>query len=170
MTTPFQLPYTLAESEAANRDWKASCGHHSIAAATRATLAQVKEACPKLCGWMNPTMVGQTLTGLRVPFTLDPVEAGKHPYLEMVEGNQGKPRIFRVQFDGPWMEGPVAGRYRHTHYIACLPQGIVEPMLNPCVIRTHEAWFELAEDMYKHVVKHCTGFHFTHVWNVKPKL
>ncbi len=92
------------------------------------------------------------------------VKIGQHPYIEMIEGNTGHSRIFRVQFEGPWMKGPIVGQYRHTHYIACLNEGIVEPMTDPCEIMQHEEWVHLVEGMYPHVVSRCTGFHFTHAW------
>lgn len=160
------LPYTEAESEAATREWKAMCGHHSISAATGLPLERVKKSGVKLCGWMNPTMVSQCLAGMKMEYAFKPVSDEKDFYLEMVDGNEGKPRIFRVQFLGPWMNGPVAGQYRKTHYIACLNEGIVEPMLDPCKIIQHEEWVELALGMYPDCVKHSTGFRFTHAWSI----
>lgn len=160
------LPYTQSESQKAHREWKASCGHHSIAAATNRSLDDVRKSGVKLCGWMNPRMVSQCLSSMEVDFHLAFVSPQKHPYMEMVDGNQGQQRIFRVQFTGPWMDGPVAEQYRHTHYIACLQSGIVDPILNPCKIMQHEDWWDIAEEMYQTIVKRCEGYHFSHVWNV----
>lgn len=160
------LSYTAAESEIASREWKASCGHHSIAAAANRPLDGVKNSGIKLCGWMNPTMVSKALEAMNVACSLLPIAPDRHPYIEMVEGNQGQQRILRVQFDGPWMTGPVAGQYKRTHYIAVLQSGVMEPMLEPCEIMSHEDWWELADGMYKHVTPRCTGYHFTHVWNI----
>lgn len=161
-----KLPYTQAESERASRGWKASCGHHSIAAAANQPLEAVKTSGIKLCGWMNPTMVSQALLAMQVKYVKDAIPPGQHPYIELVEGNHGGSRIFRVQFEGPWMQGPVAGQYKHTHYIACLPSGIMEPMLKPAEILPHEEWWDVAEGMYKHAVRGCTGYHFTDVWKI----
>lgn len=111
-------------------------------------------------------MVSQALHGMGVPFFLNTIAPTQHPYMEMVDGYRDLPRIFRVQFEGPWMKGPVAGQYKRTHYIACLEDGIMEPMLEPWEVMVHEEWWDLAEGMYKHVLKGCTGYHFTHAWHI----
>lgn len=111
-------------------------------------------------------MVSQCLAGMQVRYALKIIDPVKDFYREMVEGNEGKPRIFRVQLLGPWMNGPIAAQYRHTHYIACLDAGIVEPMLDPCEIIQHEEWVELAMAMYPECIKRCTGFCFTHAWTI----
>lgn len=115
---------------------------------------------------MNPSMVSQCLAGMQVRHFLKIVDPVKDFYLEMVEGNEGMPRIFRVQFLGPWMKGPVAAQYRQTHYIACLNEGIVDPMIEPCEIIQHEEWVELAMAMYPECIKRSTGFCFTHAWTI----
>lgn len=163
------LPYTQAESDRASKEWKASCGHHSIAAATSRSLDAVKNSGIKLCGWMNPTMVTQCLRSLGVAFEslLIPYDPGVHPFAHMVfEKSPVRPRIFRVQFEGPWMKGPIPGRYRQTHYIASLEQGVVEPIYEPAEIMEHADWLDLADHGYKKCIKNCTGYHFTHVWEI----
>lgn len=160
------LPYTAEESDHAHREWKATCGHHSIAAATHRPLHAIRDSGVRLCGWMNPTMVSQCLRSLGADFTLKPIAADQHPYLEFVDGNTGLDRIFRVQFLGPWMQGPVTGQYRKTHYIACLQRGILDTIYSPTTILSHEAWYEDAQEFYPQSSKGCTGFCFTHAWSI----
>lgn len=163
-----QLPYTETESELAAKEWKARCGHHSIAAAANLPLNAIKESGIKLCGWMNPTMIERCLTALSVGFTTRKVEVGKHPYLALVDGNDGSERIARVQFLGPWMLGPITGQYRQTHYIAVMQRGIMDPALGCCEVRSHEEWLELATEWYPKLINRCDGFSISHVWNLTP--
>lgn len=111
-------------------------------------------------------MVSECLSRMQVDFSREVIDPRKDTYLEMVDGNKGQQRIFRIQFEGPWMNGPAAAQYRKTHYIACLQSGIVDPMYDPCEIVQHEEWMDLALVMYPELVKKCTGYHSTHVWNI----
>lgn len=162
-----KLPYTKEQSEHASRVWKARCGHHSIAAATGRTLEAVRTSGIKLCGWMNPTMIAQSLDGMKAPFVLHKLPPLDHPYLALIEENYHPSQILRVQFLGPWMNGPTAYQYQFTHYIACVDGQIMDPITNPCFIQSAESWIDWAGDIYTKGVPNCTGFKFTHAWAVE---
>jgi len=160
------LPYTEAESDAAHRKWKARCGHHSIAAVTGKPLDAVRDSGIKLCGWMNPTMITQCLVALDAGFIHQRLPDYAHPYEAFLGANYDATRILRVQFLGPWMKGPVAGQYRHTHYIAFLAGAIMDPVIDCCLLLSADDWIVWACENYPQVIKQCTGFAFTHYWNL----
>lgn len=161
MTAP-PLPFTAAESSAAHDDWNASCGHHSLAAACGVSLEAVRRALPVLTrGWMNPTMIGQTLTALRRGFSLQRQQFGTAPF------EQRGPCIYRIQFEGSWLnpEVPATVAYRYTHYIAVKDGHVLDTALevDPLWIPWN-TWFPRASAEYPATVKRCTGWHFTHLW------
>ena len=165
------LLYTKDEAEAAHKAWKSSCGHFSCAAASGKTLDDVKRSRVALKGWMNPTMITTCLDGMGMKFEkrLIPYDPTVHPFAHMVfEKAPVLPRIFRVQFEGPWMKGPVTGRYKHTHYIASLEKGVMDPIYEPSEILEHAEWLDLAPEWYAKCIKNCTGYHFTHAWTIIP--
>lgn len=157
-----KIPYTVEESETANREWMASCGHHSIASAAGVSLADVKAACSKLCGWMSPTMIEETLLALGCRYS---VVKGKF---------SGKPAsrinerwIMRVQFEGSWLKPgvPAGAAYQRTHYIAAGDGLVMDTMRHSNVLCTAEEWENLqAENVAK--VKSATGYYFTHLWQI----
>ena len=164
------MPLCFTESDVleAFKQWKATCGHNACAAAAGKTLEDVRVSGVALKGWMNPTMITQCLTGMKVPFRSwkVPVDARIHPFAHMIfEKGPVLPRIFRVQFEGPWMSMPPRFQYRYTHYITSLEEGVVEPMWQPWHPLPHHEWLEFA-DQYPQFIKRCTGYHFTHVWEI----
>ncbi|WP_395736304.1 hypothetical protein [Prosthecobacter sp.] len=162
------LPYTKAESDTAHREWKAMCGHHSIAAASGRPLEAVRRSGIKLCGWMNPTMVSQCLSGLGVSAILHKLPTVKMNSDELLLEPYYHPRrVMRVQFHGPWMKGPPTVQYRYTHYIACLEEAIMDPLLDTNVLLRMEDWILWACSAYRAEIDECEGFSFTHAWNVQ---
>lgn len=104
------LRFTEADSERANREWKATCGPHSIAAALGLTLDQVWPALTGYKGWMSLTQMTQALVKLGRPHNL------RH-HLKTHELCDG---INRVQWEGKWLNPGVPARvaYFHTHWVA----------------------------------------------------
>lgn len=160
------LPYTAEESEIAYREWKAMCGHHSIAAVTGKPLQAVRESGIKLCGWMSPTMVTQCLLALGAGFIHQRLPTYPHPYDAFLGPNYDATRILRVQFLGPWMKGPAAAQYRHTHYLAFLAGAVMDPVIDTAIMLSAEDWIVWACENYPQVHPKCTGFAFTHCWNI----
>jgi hypothetical protein len=109
---PPTLRFTEADSERANKEWKASCGPHAIAAAFGLSLEEVRPACiaAGFRGWMNPTQVSQVLVRLGKVTSL---RSG----LKTAELCNG---INRIQWEGKWLNPGVPARvaYKHTHYVA----------------------------------------------------
>lgn len=100
------LLYNEADSKAANKAWKATCGPHAIAAACGKTLEQVREAMVKggvnYRGWMSPTQVSKTL------ITLGQV----HNFTSRLKTQDLCEGINRVQWEGKWLNPGVAGAHR----------------------------------------------------------
>jgi hypothetical protein len=155
------IPYTEGESDAASKRWKARCGHHSIAAACGVSLDEVKRACPRLCGWMNPTMVEQSLQSLGRGFKLH--KTMDNDSLALASGAMS---VARIQFLGPWMGKSVADEYKHTHYVAidgCQIE-VMDPMIDPCFIVDGDRWYNHYNEIVKDCVRKATGWKFTHLW------
>lgn len=122
-TLELKLPFTHEQSLAANEEWQATCGAHSIAAAAGCDLDLIRKMlreAPDLNyrGWMSPTMVSTTFERLR-----------RHRYLHNFERRQFKTQfktkqlcqgVSRIQFEGKWLNPGVPPRvaYFHTHYVA----------------------------------------------------
>lgn len=161
MQPPPKLPYTQAESLAAYRDWKATCGHHSIAAACGVSLDQVKAVCPKLCGWMSPTMISQTLFNLGF-------NSRKYPVPKRMNTPPGHMVcIMRIQWDGPWCNPgvPAKAAYLHTHYVAVLAGGWVVCTATDGNTPTPWArWVDAVTSEALESVRGCTGWYSTHIW------
>ncbi len=178
------LPYTLLQSETARRGWKAACGHHSIAA-TGLSLesilaASVVEGIP-LKGWMNPTMIFDTLDALPGITYLDQELQPPPPLATSAEitthrhnalGGHSR-QILRLQFEGTWMAPhvPAGARYQRTHYIALLHGFIMDPLIDAQMLIPVATWLSeahaggpayLAETSFKGT----TGWHFTHAWRI----
>ncbi len=109
-----RLHFTEADSEIANREWKATCGPHSIAAACGMTLNDVREAMARAGvnyrGWMSPTQVGKTLLALGRGYKL----TSGLKTMALCNG------INRVQWEGKWLNPGVPARvaYFQTHLVA----------------------------------------------------
>lgn len=112
MTPPdwAKLRFTSEESETANREWKASCGPHTLAAVLGKTLDQVRPHLGDYRGWMNPTQIGEALLSMGQRYTL--TKGLRTPHL--CDG------INRIQWVGPWLNPGVhpAAAYAHTHWVA----------------------------------------------------
>jgi hypothetical protein len=149
------LKYTEEDSKRANKEWKATCGPHAIAAACEVSLEQVREGMLKAAvnyrGWMSPTQVTRTL------LTLGRV----HNYASGLKTQDLCEGINRVQWEGKWLNPGVPARvaYFHTHLVAQF-QGVV---LCTCCIN-HE-WVPL-EDWRAFIPGACYPFHITHHWTL----
>jgi hypothetical protein len=150
-TTPPPLRFTLAESEAAHKAWKASCGPHSIAAACGMTLDTVRSSLEGYKGWMNPTQVTAVLRDQRRPFELKTQLKTD----VLCEG------INRIQWEGPWLKpcAPPRLAYFHTHYVAHRNGWVL------CTACLSAEWIRV-EDWRNHhlTVEPVSPFHITHHW------
>lgn len=166
-----ELPYTPAEATAAHDDWNAMCGHYSIAAATGRTLEDIRTAGVPLKGWMNPTMISQTLAALIVPaerFLLK--ELGYDVPQDLVKLPQFRQgTILRVQWEGSWMNPgvPAGARYQRTHYIAIKDGRIMDPAMGPNIHLPVDLWLQEIPKVVRQI-KGATGYHFTHAWIITP--
>jgi hypothetical protein len=106
------LIYTDADSERAHKEWKATCGPHSLAAACGKTLDEVHAIMPaNYKGWMSPTMVCNALGALGMTDIL---------YQTKLKTDALCNGINRVQWEGKWLNPGVPARvaYFHTHLVA----------------------------------------------------
>jgi hypothetical protein len=151
------LLYTEADSEAAYKEWKATCGPHSIAAACGKSLEDVRQAMVRAGvnyrGWMSPTQVMNTLIALGE-------FRGVTKGLKTMDLCNG---INRVQWEGKWLNPGVPARvaYFHTHLVAHF-NGLV--LCTACLVDT---WVPV--DSWRHF--HLTDeppspFHVTHHWPI----
>ncbi|MBN8422887.1 MAG: hypothetical protein J0L73_28520 [Verrucomicrobia bacterium] len=167
------LPYTPAQAEAAHNDWKARCGHFSIAAASGCPLEEIRTAGVPLKGWMNPTMISQTLTALKFHFDRFLLKERGYDSPEQILAldniNQGS--VLRVQWEGSWMDAgvPAGARYSRTHYIACKGHTIMDPAFDPKFPVRVQDWLQIAPTQIVPLIKGATGYHFTHAWVITPK-
>ncbi len=165
------LPYTPDQSEAARKAWKAACGHHSIAAATGKPLESIRTAGVPLRGWMNPTMIVQTLAALQVRYSQHRAIPGHTGWFEgkRLSDLFGDPHsaVLRVQFEGPWMKSQnVAAHYRHTHYIAFRDGAVLDPLVDPHSFHWAEEWLSVVTETICESVPKATGWHYTHLWHL----
>ena len=149
LSSPLRLRYDAAESEAANKAWKATCGPHSIAAAMGVTLEEVRAALVNYKGWMSPTQVIQTLTRLGQKFTLT---SGLNTQ-ELCNG------INRIQWEGKWLNPGVPPRiaYFYTHYVAHFNGWVL------CTACLSSEWISVTSWRRHHLtVDPVSPFHITH--------
>ena len=150
LRAPPILRFTAADSERANREWKATCGPHALAAACGVTLDEVRKALYDYRGWMNPTRMGEALLSLGVSPTLRRIWMKTH---EPCNG------ISRVQFEGEWLDPgvPPAVAYHHTHWVAHFDGWVL------CTACRAAEWITLAD--WKHhllEVEPVSPFFITH--------
>ena len=149
------LLYTEADSKKANKEWKATCGPHSLAAACGKTLDQVRDAMAMAAinyrGWMSPTQVTKTLVALGQPYSL---KSGLKTDA-LCEG------INRVQWEGKWLNPGVPARvaYFHTHLVAHFNGFVL------CTCCLHAEWVPV-EDWRSFIPGACYPFHITHHWTL----
>lgn len=149
-----KLLFTEADSDAANGEWQANCGPHSLAAALALDLPTARTLMPEFesKGYTNPTMMKAALDRAGINYV---VTKGLKT-LDLCEG------ISRVQWEGPWLKPgvPVGAAYYHTHWIA----SACDQVLCTC---TAIDWFP-AVAWRKHLetvcagIPRCTGWHITH--------
>jgi hypothetical protein len=151
------LLYTEADSEAAYKEWKATCGPHSIAAACGKTLEEVRaamvEASVNYRGWMSPTQVMNTLIALG---EFHGVTKGLKT-MDLCNG------ISRVQWEGKWLNPGVPARvaYFHTHLVAHF-NGMV--LCTACLV---DAWVPVDKWRHFHLnTEPPSPFHVTHHWPI----
>lgn len=149
------LKFTVADSQSAHQNWKATCGPHAIAAACGLSLEEVRGAIENYRGWMNPTQVSNTLRNLKRSFTLQ----SQLKTQKLCEG------INRIQWEGPWLKPgrPATEAYRHTHYVAHI-QGMVL-----CTACLAAEWIPVDEWRKHHLeTEPASPFHVTHHWRLSP--
>lgn len=148
---PPPLQFTAEQSAAANKEWKATCGPHVIAAALGITLEEVRAALEGYKGWMSPTQVTTALNKLGSDFRL--VSGLKT--MDLCDG------ISRIQWEGPWLDPgkPKRIAYFHTHYVAHF-RGMVL-----CTACLPAEWIPV-EGWRKHLLESepASPFHVTHHW------
>ena len=151
------LLYTEADSSRAHKEWKATCGPHSIAAACSVTLDAVRDAMARAGvnyrGWMSPTQVINTLHALGV----FPQIQSKLKTWDLCNG------INRVQWEGKWLNPGVPPRvaYFHTHLVAHFDGWVL------CTCCETAKW--IPEWEWRHFHLNCeprSPFHITHHWTL----
>ena len=150
------LCFNEEASETAHKEWNATCGPHSIAAALGISLDQVRQALPPYKGWMNPTMVGETLRTLGKNYTF-------RKGLKTDELCNG---INRIQWEGKWLNPGVPARaaYFHTHYVAHFNGWVLCTACLP--------WEWISVGMWRHLLlegEEPSPFHITHHYSLDQK-
>lgn len=128
---PLSLAYSEADSLAAYRAWGANCGPHALAAAAQLSLTDVRGHLHNFKGWMSPTMIGDALRSMSVPYEL-------RKGLKSTSLCQG---INRIQWEGSWLNPgvPVAAAYAHTHWVAHFDGQVL------CAMASSAAWISIEE-------------------------
>lgn len=145
-----RLRFDAAQSEAANNEWKATCGPHSIAAACSLTLDAVRPVLVNYKGWMSPTQMTQALATLGTDFRLTKELQTR----ELCNG------INRIQWEGKWLNpgAPPRLAYFHTHYVAHFDGWVL------CTTCLSAEWIPV-QDWLDHLAsKPPSPFHVTHHW------
>lgn len=141
------LRYTGEDSERAHKEWKATCGPHSIAAACGFSLEEVRLVLTGYKGWMNPTMVGEALKALDFTYAL---RSGLKTQ-DLCEG------INRIQWEGEWLNPGVPARvaYYYTHYVAHRAGWVLCTAVFPAIWIPSALWAQVHRD-------EGSPFHITH--------
>lgn len=129
----FKLRWSFEESLDANEEWGANCGPHSLAAISGKTLTEIRAFVPGFRGWMNPTMIGESLKALGVRYR---IERPRHGTMKLENG------INRVQWEGPWLNPGVPARvaYFHTHWVAYVDGWALCTVIDPSLWTEYEYW------------------------------
>lgn len=166
-----KLPYTMAEADHAHDAWNFMCGHFSIAAATGCALDQIHTCgvAIKTGGWMNPTMISETLRALPVSYNKVPVTITPEEEFKLLE-HLKTAAILRIQWEGTWLNPgvPAGAAYQRTHYIAYKDGHIMDPALGPNIHMPVKLWLEQGITQVLPQIKKATGYHFTHAWTILP--
>lgn len=147
--SPPVLRFDAVQSELANKDWKATCGPHALAAACGLTLEEVRAVLVNYKGWMSPTQMTQALLKLRRPYNF------RH-HLKTQELCNG---INRIQWEGKWLNPGVPARvaYFHTHWVAHFNGAVL------CTACAPADWIRVED--WRHFHLECeprSPFHITH--------
>jgi hypothetical protein len=159
LTAPPELAYLTPDYDRVQSYYNAVCGQHSIAAATGHNLVTVCNAVGHRKGWMNPTMVRDTLTQL----------LGECRVAVAVPQSQNlRPGVNRIQFKGPWLDSgrPPQDAYRHTHYVAMRNGHVLDTLVQP------KQWLSLREwtlSLQGHI-EYVDGWFITHHFLVDDDL
>lgn len=128
---PPPLKWDKWESLRCHQNWRAACGHHSIAAVCGIELEAVRRVQRHAKGWMSPTDVFHALRQL-----------GR--FASCQQGNFGKvpvPGINRIQWVGPWLlTGNPADAYHHTHWIGVAGDAVMDTSLISWAWRPLKGW------------------------------
>lgn len=153
---PPPLQFTPGDSERANREWKASCGPHSLAAMWGMSLEQVRPFIKNFKGWMNPTMIKEALLRMEVSGAIPSDSYRQKWKLQTQTLCHG---INRVQFEGAWTEPGADPReaYKHTHYVCRMGCGVYCTMVN------YQSWHHI-DDWRAWMASYAEPFHITHHW------
>ena len=155
------LRYTKTDSKAAHRFWRASCGHHSLAAALGLPLQDVhsrmkEEWLEKRKAWMSPSDLDWLLRQCGATFqtTFD---------LQTLELKDG---ICRIQWEGPWLAKgqPIHKAYRRTHYIAFRGGWVLCTVLCPWAWIPERSWRGEINRLSR--TSPATGWHVTHWYEI----
>lgn len=149
---PPTLAYSRVESLKAQRDWKAACGHHSLAASLGISLELIRSVVKAGRAWMSPTHITEALRGLNRRFVLTSGLCTS----DLCEG------INRVQFEGPWLNPgvPATAAYKETHYVAHRSGWVL------CTVCCPNRWIP-RDDWARELSSICLPFHVTHHWFIQ---
>lgn len=151
------LRFTAADSERAEKEWKATCGPHSLAAACGLTLEAVRPALTNYKGWMSPTQISLALVALGKTHNL------RH-HLKTAELCDG---INRIQWEGKWLNPGVPARvaYFHTHWVAHFAGWVLCTACEPAQWITADSWRQFHLECEPR-----SPFHITHHYGLEaPK-
>lgn len=143
------LLFTADQSDAANEEWGANCGPHSLAAACGHKLSSIRTALPNFRGFMSPTEISHALTVLCEPFK----------FKSRLKTDVFCNGINRIQWEGKWLNPGVPPRvaYFHTHYVAHFDGWVL--------CSGHVPWLWLSIKEWKRLTTE--PWHITHHWEMK---
>lgn len=151
---PPPLRFSEGESDAANAEWGANCGPHSIAAIMQLPLHAVRAVLGEFKGWMSPTMVGAALRALGAPY-------GLHKGLKTKALCEG---VNRVQWEGRWLDPgvPPLVAYHHTHWVAQVDGWVL------CTVVSPARWVRKS-DWEEALLRASRPWHVTHHYRLEGR-
>lgn len=119
LATSDSVRFNLDDARAAGEQWGFNCGPAALCAVLGKTPDEIRPDLGEFesKGFMNPTLMANTLRGLHVPICRV-FESARQPEPSTIKWpGLG---LVRIQWAGPWTEPnrPMVARYRHTHWIA----------------------------------------------------
>jgi hypothetical protein len=153
------LLFDKFDSDRCHRNWKASCGPHSIAAVCHTTLDEIRKHMPHLKGWMSPTNITDVLDSMGIRFKCVRIYDRSRTL---------RPGINRIQFEGDWLEEgqPPKLAYFHTHYVGMQDGYVLDAAVEPAKWLPMDEWYP-AIDNYSNFPPQ-QGWHVTHGWKITP--